>query len=121
MIFVAHSLGGIVVKKALIIANERSSLYGLILERVHGIAFMGTPHRGSDLAYWTTYLANILRVAQFGTATNSRLLADLQKNSRTLADISKQFVERGRDLNILTFFEQELYHGILVSQMRRVL
>lgn len=77
---------------------------------------MGTPHRGSNSAYWTTYLANILQIAQLGTATNPRLLADLRKNSPTLADISKQFVERGRDLSILTFFERELYNGILVSQ-----
>lgn len=76
---------------------------------------MGTPHRGSSVAYWTSYLANILRIAQLGTATNSQLLTDLQNNSRPLADISQRFVERGANLNILTFFELEPYHGILVS------
>lgn len=77
---------------------------------------MGTPHRGGDLAYWATYLANILKFVQFGTATNSQFLDDLQKNSRTLADISKQFVERGQKIDILTFFEQERYLGTVVSQ-----
>lgn len=116
MIFIAHSLGGIVVKKALIIAYERSNFYGSLLQQVHGIVFMGTPHRGGDLAYWANYLANILKIALLGTRTNPRLLADLQKNSPALADISKQFVERGQKLDILTFFEQERYLGTVVSQ-----
>ena len=77
---------------------------------------MGTPHRGGDLAYWATYLANILNIALLGTRSNPRLLVDLQKNSPALADISKQFVERGQELDILTPFEQERYLGTLVSQ-----
>lgn len=78
---------------------------------------MGTPHRGADVAYWTDFLARALYSAQLGTGTNSRLLPDLKKNSKTLSDISSQFVERGSSLQIRTFYEIEKmdYTNVLVS------
>jgi hypothetical protein len=69
---------------------------------------MGTPHRGSNVAYWSKVLANIVRTTQLGNNTSSELLADLQKNSRILSDISTQFVERGSALQIRTFYETEM-------------
>ena len=58
-VFICHSLGGIVVKKALILAHERSSDPGLkdILTNTKAIAFLAVPHGGSDSAWW----ANLLR------------------------------------------------------------
>jgi hypothetical protein len=70
-----------------------------------GIVFLGTPHRGADIASWAGFAARALQVVQMGTATNNRLLADLQRNSGTLWQISQQFVERGSALTIRTFYE----------------
>lgn len=68
LIFVCHSMGGIVVKKvicvslgtalgpilttnqALILAHEIDNQYGEILSSCIGTVFMATPHRGSSLA-----------------------------------------------------------------------
>lgn len=107
IVFVCHSLGGIVVKKALVLAHERSSNPGFkdILANSRAIAFLGVPHRGSKTADYTSILANALKVASVGTSTNTALLAGLKKNSPMLEDISKQFVERGKDLKIYTFYE----------------
>ncbi|KAI9855703.1 MAG: hypothetical protein M1813_009665 [Trichoglossum hirsutum] len=114
IIFVAHSLGGIVVKKALVLAHERSSHYGDLLDSVHGCVFFGVPHRGADTAYWLNFAASILKVAQLGTGTNTNYLAPLQRNSAAFADISQQFIERGGPLQIRTFLEGEKTSGLKI-------
>lgn len=50
MFFICHSLGGILFKKCLLMANERKELYGSIVQSIRGVAFFGTPHRGSGSA-----------------------------------------------------------------------
>ena len=69
------------------------------------VIFMGTPHRGADTAAWANFAAQALKALQMGTATNTRLVSDLKRNSQTLNQISQQFVERGSTLQIKTFYE----------------
>jgi hypothetical protein len=95
--------------QALILAHERSNLYGDLLNRVRGVAFMGTPHRGSDSAFWASFLANVLYVANVGLNTNRELVAALKKESTTLSKLSEQFIERGARLQITTFYETEKF------------
>lgn len=117
IIFICHSLGGIVVKKALIIAHERDSNLDFkgILFNTRGIAFLGVPHRGSDIAWWASFAAKLLRNASVGTSTNVALLSDLEKGSATLANISNQFVDRARNMIIYTFYETEKLNKIMVG------
>ena len=70
--------------------------------------FMGTPHRGAEAASWAKFAARALKALQMGSATNTNLLSDLEKNSETLGQISKQFVERGFALKIKTFYETSM-------------
>jgi len=70
---------------------------------VKGVIFMGTPHRGADGAFWANFTARAYE--SLGTATNSGMLSDLEKNSGTLGQISQQFVERGSTLKMKTFYE----------------
>ncbi|KAJ9156533.1 ankyrin [Pleurostoma richardsiae] len=107
LVFICHSMGGIVVKKALIIAHERSSHYSAILKSVAGVVFMATPHRGSAFATWGSIVARMIRLAQFGSGTNAELLSTLANNSKELQSISGQFVERGQGMKIVTFYETE--------------
>jgi hypothetical protein len=99
----------------LILAYERSGLYGDLLDCVKAVVFFGVPHRGADLAYWATFTSMILQTMQLGFGTNPNFVTDLQRNSRTFADISKQFIERGDKLRIRTFYETEKIYGQLVS------
>lgn len=119
LVFISHSLGGIIVKKALILAHERSSdpEFKDILDNVKSIAFLGVPHGGSDVAFWGNIAAHVLRAATLGTTTNSQILENLQKSSTGLTDISKQFVDRGKDLQILTFFETQKLKGSVVCSL----
>ncbi|MCJ1399212.1 hypothetical protein MMC11_002414 [Xylographa trunciseda] len=112
IIFVCHSLGGIVVKKALILAHEDVSTHSNILQSVRGLCFMGVPHRGSDAAWWADYVTNIFTITTFGTSTNPQLLVDLTKESTTLMKISTQFIHRSKDLLIYTFYELDKIKGM---------
>ncbi len=134
IIFIAHSLGGIVVKKvrrvflqqmlttdwsqAMILANERSKYYGDVLQHIRAAVFFGVPHRGSDTAYWANFAANILRFGQLGWRTNPAYVKALQRNSPTFANISTQFVGRTEQLSIRTFYETERMGNQVVSFSR---
>ncbi|KAF5639076.1 ankyrin repeat [Fusarium sp. NRRL 52700] len=52
LVFICHSLGGLVFKQAVIHAHEQNHHYSSILDNIHGVVFFATPHRGSDLAFW---------------------------------------------------------------------
>ena len=122
IVFIGHSLGGIVIKKALILAHERSSdpFYKDILDNTKAIAFLGVPHKGSDSAWWATFAANALKGASMETSTSAALLADLRKDSTTLTNISKQFVDRTKGLTIYTFYETRKLSGVLVRRTSKV-
>lgn len=56
IIWVAHSLGGILTKCALLysndLRNEHHQDYRSIFVSTYAIIFLGTPHSGSDIATW---------------------------------------------------------------------
>lgn len=64
LIFVAHSVGGLLVEQALLHCRESSDpAESAVLEATAAIAYIGTPHAGADLGRWQrtlTYLAKML-------------------------------------------------------------
>ena len=112
LIFICHSLGGIVCKQALIIANERQNLYGDILNATKGILFMGTPHRGADVAFWSGILGTLANGLTLGQGVRTDLLGHLKTKSNILGAICTQFVERGAGLQVVTFFERKKIPGV---------
>ncbi|KAJ5663650.1 hypothetical protein N7507_004381 [Penicillium longicatenatum] len=115
IIFICHSLGGIVFKQllnlgfcdqALVKARERDRFTDL-LKKVRGVAFFGTPHAGSSLAKFGEILASIIQISSIGTNTNTAVVANLKSNSETLWQIAKSFVDRGKGLRIISFYETE--------------
>ncbi|KAG0124311.1 Alpha/Beta hydrolase protein [Tuber indicum] len=107
IIFICHSLGGIVCKRSLVLSHEQP-MYQDILKSTHGIVFMGTPHRGSTIADWTKMFASIVNNVLISTLMRSDLLKDLQTNSRALQEITSSFKYRTSGLQIVTFYEQEI-------------
>jgi hypothetical protein len=99
----------------MILANERSKHYGDLLQHVRAVVFLGVPHRGSDIAYWATFAANILQFGQLASRTNPAYVKALQRNSPTFASISTQFVDRAERLLIRTFYETERMGNQVVS------
>ncbi|KUJ20834.1 uncharacterized protein LY89DRAFT_682496 [Mollisia scopiformis] len=82
IVFVVHSLGGIIVKDAL----HRSET---ICRRTRLIIFLGTPHRGSTYAGWGEIASNL---ASLGLQdSNKRLVQTLEVNGEVLDNIHEEF------------------------------
>lgn len=87
LIFIAHSLGGLVCEQALLLCRDELSLRP-IFEATAGIIFMGTPHYGSNLASWGTSLGKMLK---FFRRTNTTIVESLEPQSETLRAVEEDF------------------------------
>lgn len=101
IIFVCHSLGGLVAKKAF---NMSKSLKGYedIAQRIRVIFFLGCPHRGSNLA---DLLSRILRLIPSVTARP--FLDDLLPDSTSIQAINDEFPHHCGELELHSFYETE--------------
>ncbi|KAF8236873.1 hypothetical protein L208DRAFT_1250112, partial [Tricholoma matsutake] len=113
-IFVAHSLGGLIVKDALDYSDrhkDTKSVLAPIFPATKGIIFLGTPHRGSGKSSLARVIATIAQVAL--QSTNSDLIRDLERDSQTLDRIRDSFsaILDRRNLTVWSF-EEELPMGM---------
>ncbi|KAI1392460.1 uncharacterized protein F4822DRAFT_436235 [Hypoxylon trugodes] len=97
IIFVCHSMGGCVAKKAYIMTRQDPSCKDLA-DRIHSIFFLGTPHRGSDLAA----ILKRLSILAWGSKP---FVSDLIPNSSTLRDINDTFRHYASNLRLWSFYE----------------
>ena len=102
IVFVAHSLGGIVVKRALVEAKLDDS-YKSIREATYGIAFFGTPHQGGNFAKLGDIAASIVR----GVLRNpsNTFMEGLKKDSLFSDTLVGDFRHQLEDYHVLSFFE----------------
>ncbi|SPO06587.1 uncharacterized protein DNG_09277 [Cephalotrichum gorgonifer] len=106
LVFICHSLGGLVFKQALLRAYERER-YRPIATRTVGVLFFGTPHRGSQFASVATVLGSIIKAVSLGANTNTQLSKDLEPDSRVLEQVSDGFVDKAKNLRIFTYYETQ--------------
>lgn len=93
--------------QAIVTALEQQHRYGDILTCTRGIVFLGTPHKGAQLADWTRYSRDIIDVAPFGpSVVRKTLLKDLETNSKSLKRISDSFQHRALSIKIASFYER---------------
>ncbi len=100
IIFVAHSMGGLVVKKAYIL-GQHDLHYKDIVNSMTSIVFLSTPHRGTNLA---ETLNRVLSACVF-TLSPKQYVSELKSNSLTLQEINEQFRNLAKNLNIVSFYE----------------
>lgn len=99
IIWVAHSLGGILVKRALLYSNDLRTAHHEHLRSIFvstfGIMFLGTPHTGSDAATWGMVLQGMSDVIlpRKLFQSESVLLKTLKKDNETLANINNHFLD----------------------------
>ncbi|KAI0023392.1 hypothetical protein F4780DRAFT_776814 [Xylariomycetidae sp. FL0641] len=92
-LFIAHSLGGLVVKEALNqSAGSSTERLAKVVRRTLGVIFLGTPHRGASIA---TLGRKAFRLSEVlvGQKANVSLMRALERNSDTLARLTTGFVE----------------------------
>lgn len=99
LILVGHSMGGLVSKKAFVLARQDPVYHGFA-HRFHGMVFLATPHRGSDSAQ---QLNNMLRASL--PHGSKPYLGDLERGSGTLQSINDEFRHYSEDLQLRSFYE----------------
>jgi hypothetical protein len=113
LVFVAHSMGGLLVKQLLRTASEKSSQksWNGILRNTRGVCFIATPHIGSELARWASYFRTLLgvNISIEELGPHGSLLRDLNDSYVTVA------TRKGSKIKTLSFIEKKpLISGILV-------
>jgi tetratricopeptide (TPR) repeat protein len=86
IIFIAHSMGGLMVKEIVVqsmTAGDRD--WSALVSSIAGIVFCGTPHRGSDVASTARKLSIVLRTQEH--------IRDMAEGERHLERLHTRFVE----------------------------
>ncbi|TVY34388.1 Protein SERAC1, partial [Lachnellula subtilissima] len=116
IIWIAHSMGGLVVKKALTIAYNDPARYGDIHSSTTSILFMATPHRGSDHAALLGGIAEVANLPLAGTLTSrfagkvrDDLIKGLEKDNPAVKKIAEEFeaLNSGKDITLYSFVEMK--------------
>jgi hypothetical protein len=111
LIFVAHSLGGLVCKKAILLSrNNPEAHLRSVFNCTKGIIFIGTPHKGSWMADWANIPAQAVGLVK---SANKSLLGILETDDQLLESIQIEFWSMVRELRecgspfeVTCFFEE---------------
>ncbi|KAF3390337.1 Sulfite efflux pump SSU1 [Penicillium rolfsii] len=110
IIFIGHSLGGLVIKQALLNAKEDPK-YNAIRSSTSGLVFFGTPHRGAKAVELGKIAARVARFISKGHASND-LLDCLEHNSLFTRQMSDRFRHQLEDYRVVSFIEgKEVFLG----------
>lgn len=107
VIFIVHSLGGLVVKWTLRVAQYVTvPSWQKIVEKTRGIVFFSTPHSGADVASWLTVLLSVLP----GTVA----LDNLRAHDPALNDLNTWYRENAPGLGVrtLVYYEEKNTSGL---------
>ncbi|XP_066867195.1 protein SERAC1 isoform X2 [Kogia breviceps] len=98
MIWVSHSMGGLLVKKMLLEASKKPEM-NTIINNTRGIIFYSVPHHGSHLAEYSVNIRYLL--------FPSLEVKELSKDSPALKTLQDDFLEFAKDKNfqVLSFVE----------------
>ncbi|KAK3386566.1 hypothetical protein B0H63DRAFT_137754 [Podospora didyma] len=100
IVLVAHSMGGLIVKKAYLLAR-RDPMYQDLAKRIHSLYFLATPHRGADsTSFVTTFISMSL-----GSSGSKAFVKELIPGSGTLQAINDEFRHVCQDVGLWSFFE----------------
>lgn len=112
LIFVAHSMGGLLCKHAIIDSRDNPvERFKDIFYSVRGVIFLGTPHRGSWMAAWAAIpVSAISRVK----STNTNILSLLNDGNEVLEKLQRDFINmllelrsHGREIAVYCFYEEQ--------------
>ncbi|KNG84861.1 hypothetical protein ANOM_007651, partial [Aspergillus nomiae NRRL 13137] len=120
LIFICHSLGGLVVKQALLLDDPK---FREAIKSTRGLVFFATPHRGAtgDAVGVGFICADIVRAIQ-REGRNS--LPELLQRDSALADtLSRLFEAKLNQFNIISVYETRSMkpYGIIVGKTSAVL
>ncbi|KAJ8130023.1 hypothetical protein O1611_g3608 [Lasiodiplodia mahajangana] len=110
IVFVGHSLGGIIIKQAILLARNQDNL-AYVAKCIKGVVFFGTPHLGLNTAQWNLL---VMRIVNIGATVASGFKRSLLKNLQTqhlegLLHINEDFQALAAKYAIVSFYEEHSY------------
>ena len=116
IIFICHSLGGLLVKQILRHAMDMQvDAWNAIANQTKAVIFIATPHRGSS------FLASVSNILRFCSPIRlmmrpSRLLKELERNLPALYELNSWYIHNAERIGVRTycFYETKPYNGILL-------
>ena len=114
VLFIAHSLGGIVVKDALSISSNEKTVFNQLLPATIGVMFLGTPHRGSSAVSLGKMAFEISKL--FLKKPNVQILRGLELESELPERISRSFgrILAERNIKVHSFREAIPTMGMMI-------
>lgn len=109
LVFVTHSLGGLLVKQMLRHAADFGVVeWQLIAAQTRGIVFLSTPHSGSNIACWLKYVGIVLH--------SSVTIDELEAHEPRLRELNLWYRNNVQVLGVRTqaYCEKRKVYGILV-------
>ena len=116
LIFIAHSLGGIVVKDALSRSRNETTWIDEILPATIGVIFLGTPHHGSKKA---SLAKQVMRLAKiFYQDTDTKIIRALEEQSDVLERVTRGFgqVLSAGKIKVHSFQEADKTNGLMIVE-----
>ncbi|KAL5092097.1 hypothetical protein Trisim1_001988 [Trichoderma cf. simile WF8] len=89
--FLGHDVGGIIVKKALVIAKSNAA-FSSISQRSNRLVFFGTPHRVLDISEWDNVIFNIISSYQHSISYNYNIATRVRTLSKATEHLSNEFI-----------------------------
>ncbi|KAL3417461.1 NB-ARC domain-containing protein [Phlyctema vagabunda] len=103
IVFVGHSLGGLVIKQALFNAHQNPQ-YTKLRTATYGLVFFGCPHHGAKGVELGNVAAKVAKFVSNGSASNE-LLDCLKHNSFFTREMSENFKYQLEQYMVVSFFE----------------
>ena len=100
---ICHSLGGIIVKQALCVANKQFLRCGSIVNAIAGVIFLSTPHLYGDKSTSLSWFRDVLE-----TTTGKSLKipnANIEQEGAILLDLAARFEGISFRTPILSVYE----------------
>jgi pimeloyl-ACP methyl ester carboxylesterase len=109
LVFIAHSLGGLLVKQMLRHARDYGEpRWRSIVDETRGTVFLSTPHSGSDIANWIKHLSLLLQ--------NTVSVQELEANDPRLRELNIWFRNNLQlmGIHVEVYCEKVPIHGFIV-------
>lgn len=109
IVLIGHSMGGLVIAKAITIADSRRDQFPAMFECISGCVFFGTPFGGTEAAS----AASILAAAgeRYDKATSPKLLEMMSPRDEGLKELKNEFVRLAgkltQKIEIWCFYEEQ--------------
>ncbi|RYP61328.1 hypothetical protein DL771_010167 [Monosporascus sp. 5C6A] len=110
--FLAHSLGGLVLKEALIQLNKsQDQAYQTLIDLIQGVIFFGVPNLGMEQAHFRTIVRN---------NPNEALVDDIARNSNYLRRLNEAFTQGSFNTKLRCFWAFETSESLTVTVSRGI-